>query len=150
MVNTSISFSGGRTSLPHQANSDAPPNSLKDLDANSKVKTTEKEVGVCSLSHSTWGVKGACWSFGMGNRTNSQAKVQDEINLYNQERGRLVQMNGSVVTDLVGQFQAQASHGLQPLGGGTTPLPIIYSMPLCGDYIQMALFPETPKWESQN
>jgi hypothetical protein len=30
----------------------------------------------------------------------------------------------------------------QPLGGSTTPFPIIYSMPLCGDYVQMSLFPK--------
>jgi hypothetical protein len=38
----------------------------------------------------------------------------------------------------------------QPLGGGTTPLPIIYSMPLHKDYMWMSFFPETFKWESQN
>jgi hypothetical protein len=36
------------------------------------------------------------------------------------------------------------------LEGGTTPLPIVYYMPLCGDYIQISLFFKTPKWESQN
>jgi hypothetical protein len=38
---------------------DAPPHSLKDSNANSKVKTT-KGVRVCSLAHSTSGVRGAC------------------------------------------------------------------------------------------
>jgi hypothetical protein len=28
--------------------------------------------------------------------------------------------------------------------------PILYFVPLHGDYIQMSLFPMTPKWESQN
>jgi len=36
------------------------------------------------------------------------------------------------------------------LGGGTISLPIIYFVPLRGDYIQMLLFLRTPKWESQN
>jgi hypothetical protein len=31
-------------------------------------------------------------------------------------------------------------HCLQSLGGGITPLPIVYFVPLCGDYIQMSLF----------
>jgi hypothetical protein len=31
------------------------------------------------------------------------------------------------------------------LGGGTTPLPIVYYVPLHKDYIQMSLFLETPK-----
>ncbi len=30
----------------------------------------------------------------------------------------------------------------QPLGGSTTPFLIIYFMPLCGDYVQMSLFPK--------
>jgi hypothetical protein len=29
-----------------------------------------------------------------------------------------------------------------------TPLPIVYYVPLHADYIQMSLFPKTPKWES--
>jgi hypothetical protein len=37
---------------------DAPPHSLKDLNVNPKMKTTEKGVGVCSLTHNTSGVKG--------------------------------------------------------------------------------------------
>jgi len=39
---------------------------------------------------------------------------------------------------------------LQPLGGGITPLPIIYFVPLRRDYIQMSLFLETLKWEFPN
>jgi hypothetical protein len=35
------------------------------------------------------------------------------------------------------QLQAQALHGLQPLGGGITPFPIIYFVTLHGGYIQM-------------
>jgi hypothetical protein len=47
-------------------------------------------------------------------------------------------------------IQAQTSHNPQPLGGGTTPLPIIYSMPFSGDYMQMSLFFKILKSESQN
>jgi hypothetical protein len=40
---------------------DAPPNSLKDSNANLKVKKIEKKgVGVHSLIHSTLKVRGAC------------------------------------------------------------------------------------------
>jgi hypothetical protein len=46
--------------------------------------------------------------------------------------------------------KTQALHGLQPLGGGTTPLLIVYFVPLHRDNIQMLLFLEIPKWESQN
>jgi len=37
---------------------DTPPSSLMDSTMNPKVKTTEGEVGVCSLAHSTLGVEG--------------------------------------------------------------------------------------------
>jgi hypothetical protein len=37
---------------------DAPPNSLKDSNASSKMKTTKERVKVHSLVHSTLGVKG--------------------------------------------------------------------------------------------
>jgi len=41
----------------------APPNSLKDSNANPKVKTMKEEgLGVCSLILNTSGVKRACWS----------------------------------------------------------------------------------------
>jgi hypothetical protein len=39
---------------------DAPPNFLKDPNVNSKVKTTEEKVEVCSLTRSTLGVRRAC------------------------------------------------------------------------------------------
>jgi hypothetical protein len=72
---------------------DTPPNSLKNSDASPKVKTMkEKGVEVHSLICNILGVRGACWSFKMGTKTNSQVKVQDEINLHNQERGKLVQI----------------------------------------------------------
>jgi hypothetical protein len=32
----------------------------------------EKKVGICSLVCNTSGVKGACWNFGMGTRTNDK------------------------------------------------------------------------------
>jgi hypothetical protein len=47
---------------------DAPPNSLKDSNANLKVKTTKEGIGVCSLAYNTLGVKRACWRFEMGTR----------------------------------------------------------------------------------
>jgi hypothetical protein len=40
---------------------DAPPNSLKNSNANPKVKITkEKRVGACSLARITYGVRGIC------------------------------------------------------------------------------------------
>jgi hypothetical protein len=64
---------------------DTPPNSLKDSYVNPKVKTMEgKGVGVRSLAYNTLGVKGACWNVGMSIRMNSQARIQNEINLHNQ------------------------------------------------------------------
>ncbi len=53
-------------------NYDAPPNSLKDSNANPKVKTMEKGVRVFSLTRNTSRVKGVCWSFGMGTRMNGK------------------------------------------------------------------------------
>jgi len=48
---------------------DTPPNSLKDSNASPKMKIVEeKGVGVHSLTHSTLGVRRACWSYGMGIR----------------------------------------------------------------------------------
>jgi hypothetical protein len=47
-------------------------------------------------------------------------------------------------------FKHKALHGLQPLGGGTIPFPIVYFVPLHRDDIQMSFFIRTPKWESQN
>jgi hypothetical protein len=38
---------------------DTPPNSLKDSNANPKVKTMER-VGICSLTHNTLGVRRVC------------------------------------------------------------------------------------------
>jgi len=48
---------------------DAPPNSLKDSNANPKVKIMEeKRVRVRSLIRNTSKVRGACWSSMMGTR----------------------------------------------------------------------------------
>jgi hypothetical protein len=52
---------------------DAPPNSLKDSNASPKMKTTKKRVGARSLIHSISKVRRACWSFGMGTRTNDKS-----------------------------------------------------------------------------
>jgi len=52
---------------------DAPPNSLKNSNVNLKVKIAKKKrVGVHSLVRNTSGVRGACWSFGMGTRINDK------------------------------------------------------------------------------
>ncbi len=74
-------------------------------------------------------------------RTNSQARIQDEINLHNQEKKVVkCKLNASGAMDLVKQPQTQVLHSPQPLGKGTTPLPIIYFMTLNEGYIQMAFF----------
>jgi len=51
---------------------DAPPNSLKDLNASPKMKTTEEGVRVHSFARNTLGVRRMCWSFGMGTRLNDK------------------------------------------------------------------------------
>ncbi len=46
---------------------------MKDSNASLKVKTTkEKGVGACSLPCNTSGVKGACYSSGMGTKMNDK------------------------------------------------------------------------------
>jgi hypothetical protein len=46
---------------------DTPPHSLKDSNANPKMKTTkEEEVGVCSLVRSTLGLEGCARTLGWG------------------------------------------------------------------------------------
>jgi hypothetical protein len=52
----------------HRTKGDAPPHFLKDSNASSKIKTSKERIGVRSLAHITSGVKGACWSSGMGIR----------------------------------------------------------------------------------
>jgi len=54
-------------------------------------------------------------------------------------------MNGNGAVDLIGITLNTNFTSLQPLGGGTTPLPIVYYVPLHEDYIQMSLFPGIPK-----
>ncbi len=52
---------------------DTPSNSLEDSNVSLKMKTIkEKGIGICSLTHSTLRVKGMCWSFKMGIRTNDK------------------------------------------------------------------------------
>jgi len=51
---------------------DAPPNSLKDSNTSSKVRTTKEGVGVCSIVHNISGVRKACWSSRMGTRMNDK------------------------------------------------------------------------------
>jgi hypothetical protein len=52
---------------------DAPPNSLKDLNASPQMKIMKEEgVGVRYLAHNIFGLRGACWSFGMGTRTSDK------------------------------------------------------------------------------
>jgi hypothetical protein len=51
----------------------APPNSLKDSNVSSKVKTMkENGIRVRSLIHNTSWVIGACWNFEMGTRTSDK------------------------------------------------------------------------------
>jgi hypothetical protein len=48
---------------------DAPPNSLKDSNANPKVKTTKEErIEVHSLGRNTSRVRRVCWNFEIGTR----------------------------------------------------------------------------------
>jgi len=42
------------------------PHSLKDSNANSKMKTTKEGVGVHSLVHNTLGIKGHARALGLG------------------------------------------------------------------------------------
>jgi hypothetical protein len=48
------------------------------------------------------------------------------------------------------QIQTHKTHHNQDLGEATTFPLIVYSMPLHGAHIQMAVCPRTPKWESGN
>ncbi len=51
---------------------DKPPNSLKDSNANPKMKTTEHGIKTCYLVCNTYGVRGSCWNFGMGTMINDK------------------------------------------------------------------------------
>jgi hypothetical protein len=60
--------------LPH----DAPLNSLKDSNVGPKVNAMEG-IGICSLTYNILGVRGACWSFGMGIKMNDK-----QVNYYHE------------------------------------------------------------------
>ncbi len=51
---------------------DAPPNSLKDLNVNFKMKIMEEKIRVYFFAHNISRVKGVCWSFKMGIKTNDE------------------------------------------------------------------------------
>ncbi len=127
--------------------SDAPTNSLKDSNVNPKVKTIgKKRIKVRSLVHNTSGVKGVCWSSRMGTRTNSQVKVQDEINLHNQKKGRLVQVEWKWCNKLNKdnlKHKFYMAHNLWE--EASFPSLLKPYVPLHDDYIQMSLFLGSPK-----
>ncbi len=63
---------------------DAPPNSLKDPKVGPKMKQwKKKKFHAHSLAHSTSGIRRCAGALG-GTSANSQARVQNEINLHNQ------------------------------------------------------------------
>ncbi len=79
-----------------------------------------------------------------GTKTNSQARVQDESTYTTKERGWLVQVECKWCDGLNrDNLRHKLYTSLQPLGGGTTPLPIIYYVIFCEGYIQMTFFLET-------
>jgi hypothetical protein len=47
-------------------------NSLKDSNANPKMKTMKEGIRARSLAHNTSKVRGACWSFRMGTRVSDK------------------------------------------------------------------------------
>jgi hypothetical protein len=52
---------------------DTPLNSLKDSNANPEMKKNKiKKINAHFLVHNTFGVKKACWSFGMGTKTSDK------------------------------------------------------------------------------
>jgi hypothetical protein len=51
---------------------DAPPNSLKDSNASSKVKITEKNNSGTLFNSQHFGIRGACWNFEMGIKMNNK------------------------------------------------------------------------------
>jgi hypothetical protein len=102
-----------------------------------------------NLQH--FGGKRVCWSSGMGLGWIHKWEFKMISTCTTKKKGRLVQVKWKWCDELTkDNLKHKTSHSLQPLGGGTIPLIIVYSMPLCGDYIQMSLFLGTPKWESQN
>ncbi len=83
-----------------------------------------------------------------GTKMNSQVIAQDEVNLHNQEKKAISASWMEVVSKDNLKHKIYTARSLwqeAPL-----PLPIVYFVLLCKDYIQMSLFPRTPKWEFQN
>jgi len=76
-----------------------------------------------------------------GTRKNSQVRIQDDQLAQLIKEGDKCKLNGNHVTNLV-RITSSTSF--------TLPSPIVYFVPFNGDYIQMSLFPKTPKWEFQN
>jgi hypothetical protein len=72
---------------------------------------------------------------------NSQMTFQDEINLHNQEKKAINASWNELNRDNF-NYKLDTTY--------TTRFLIVYFVPLHGYYIQMLLFPEIPKWESQN
>jgi len=59
---------GGSNFVEAPTSCDTPPHSLRDSNANSKMKTMKKKVGVHSLVYNTLGVKGCAKALGWGLR----------------------------------------------------------------------------------
>jgi hypothetical protein len=67
----------------------------------------------------------------MGTRMNSQAKVQDEINLHNQEKRAVSgKSNGRSVVNLVGTISNTSFTQLATFARRYIPLPIVYFVSL--------------------
>jgi hypothetical protein len=65
---------------------DAPPNFLRDPKVGRRANQwKKKKIGARSLNHNILKVEGML-ELRDGTRTNSQAKVPDDVNLYNQEK----------------------------------------------------------------
>lgn len=67
------------THVHNSINNDAPSNSLRDPNAGPRMKQQKKGVRARSLACNTFGARGCA-------RTNSQERVQYEINLHNQTK----------------------------------------------------------------
>ncbi len=82
-----------------------------------------------------------------GTRTNSQARVQNEINLYNQEKRAIIcKSNGNGAMNLI-KTTLSTSFTWPATFGRRHHSPPLYAF--CEDSIQMLLFLGTPKIESQ-
>jgi hypothetical protein len=82
-----------------------------------------------------------------GTRTNSQLRVQDDMNWHNQEKiGWLMQVEWKWCSEF---SKENFEHKLYMTCNlwEEAPFPsLLYSMPFHENYIQMSLFSETPKW----